>query len=82
MGNPNEIVLKLNTLFIQLVFHFQDKPHNPMLNSGAIMSSALAFHLVHPEMRLAEKFDYMKSYFQRIAGKIIIKTTWVLNHVL
>ena len=41
-----------------------DKPHNPMLNSGAIMISAVANSLLHPEMKLAEKFDYMQNYLR------------------
>ena len=39
-----------------------------MLNSGAIMISAVAYSLLKPEMRLAEKFDYMQNYIKRIAG--------------
>eukprot|EP00095_Tigriopus_kingsejongensis_P005251 maker-scaffold353_size198981-snap-gene-0.36 protein:Tk05251 transcript:maker-scaffold353_size198981-snap-gene-0.36-mRNA-1 annotation:"glutaminase liver mitochondrial" len=44
------------------------KPHNPMLNSGALMISSLSLFQLHPEMRLAEKFDYMQNYLKRIAG--------------
>ena len=43
---------------------FSGKPHNPLLNSGAIMMSAVALNLMHPEMRLAEKFDYLLEYFK------------------
>ena len=32
------------------------------------MISALALSLLKPEMRLAEKFDYMMHYIKRIAG--------------
>ena len=39
-----------------------------MLNSGAIMISALSLSLLKPEMRHAEKFDYMQRYLQRLAG--------------
>ncbi len=41
-----------------------DKPHNPMLNSGAIMSSALASTLVEPKMKSSEKFDYVLQYMK------------------
>jgi glutaminase len=47
---------------------FLDKPHNPLLNSGAIMSASLLLNLVHPEMKMSEKFDYVENYLQRIAG--------------
>jgi len=54
---------------VNSLFSFPDKPHNPMLNSGAIMVSAVAHKLIEPDMRLAEKFDYMQNYLRRIAGR-------------
>ena len=45
-----------------------DKPHNPLLNSGAIMSSALLLNLVKPEMPMSEKFDLIMQYFGKMAG--------------
>ncbi len=45
-----------------------DKPHNPLLNSGAIMSAAIMLYLVNPEMKLSEKFDFVTEYIKRIAG--------------
>ncbi len=41
-----------------------DKPHNPMLNSGAIMVAALALSKVRPELELPEKFEFMNSYLR------------------
>ena len=41
-----------------------DKPHNPMLNSGAIMISSLALNLICNKMKIAEKFEYMQNYFK------------------
>ena len=35
-----------------------------MLNSGAIMISAVALGLIEPHMRLAEKFDFMQNYLK------------------
>jgi hypothetical protein len=52
---------------------FIDKPHNPLLNSGAIMSSALLLKLVHSHMEMSEKFDLVWKYFSKIAGKIYSK---------
>jgi hypothetical protein len=49
---------------------FIDKPHNPLLNSGAIMSSALLLKLVHSHMEMSEKFDLVWKYFSKIAGKV------------
>lgn len=54
--------------FNEICLDARNKPHNPMLNSGAIMISSLSLSLLHPAMRLAEKFDYMQNYLRRIAG--------------
>jgi glutaminase len=39
-----------------------EKPHNPMVNSGSILTNALLQTLMKPEMSLAEKFDYVNDY--------------------
>lgn len=41
-----------------------EKPHNPMINAGAIITCSLLKTLIKPEMTLAEKFDYTLSYFR------------------
>ncbi len=67
------VMPKEETVFFKKIIFFlfsvkKDKPHNPMLNSGAIMISAVSLGCLHPEMRHAEKFDYMQSYLERLAG--------------
>ena len=47
---------------------YLDKPHNPLLNSGAIMSSAILLNKIHPEMKMSEKFDYVTDYLRKMAG--------------
>ena len=44
------------------------QPHNPMINSGAIMSAALLLYMVKPELSLSEKFEYVHHFFTRMAG--------------
>jgi len=56
-GNFNEITLDYN-----------DQPHNPMINSGAIMSAALLLYMVKPEMSVSEKFEYVHHFFSKMAG--------------
>lgn len=54
--------------FNELVLDHNKKPHNPMINAGAILVCSLLKTLVHSEMTLAEKFDFTMNYFKRLAG--------------
>uniref|UniRef100_A0A0A9X2U1 glutaminase n=2 Tax=Lygus hesperus TaxID=30085 RepID=A0A0A9X2U1_LYGHE len=54
--------------FNELVLDHNKKPHNPMINAGAIIICSLLKALVHPDMTLAEKFDFTVDYFRRMAG--------------
>ena len=46
----------------------KDQPHNPMVNSGAIMSASILLQLVKPEMNMAQKYDYVFEFFKKMAG--------------
>ncbi|KAJ8016291.1 hypothetical protein DPEC_G00005670 [Dallia pectoralis] len=50
--------------FNQLSLDEEDKPHNPMVNAGAIVISSL----LKPNSNKAEKFDYVMEYLKKIAG--------------
>jgi hypothetical protein len=39
------------------------QPHNPMVNSGAIMSAALLLYLVQPRLSISEKFEFITNFF-------------------
>lgn len=54
--------------FNELILDYNKRPHNPMINAGAILVCSLLKTLVKPEMTLAEKFDYTMNYFKRLAG--------------
>ncbi|XP_016836811.1 glutaminase liver isoform, mitochondrial isoform X5 [Nasonia vitripennis] len=54
--------------FNELVLDHNKKPHNPMINAGAILVCSLLKVLIKPEMTLAEKFDFTMNYFKRLAG--------------
>jgi len=54
--------------FNQIVLDNEDKPHNPMVNSGAIMSAALLLHSVDPDLSLSEKFEFVRNFFIQMAG--------------
>ncbi|XP_061935545.1 glutaminase kidney isoform, mitochondrial isoform X7 [Apis cerana] len=54
--------------FNELVLDYNKKPHNPMINAGAILVCSLLKSLIKPEMTLAEKFDFTMNYFKRLAG--------------
>ncbi|XP_071859488.1 glutaminase isoform X5 [Bombus fervidus] len=55
--------------FNELVLDYNKKPHNPMINAGAILVCSLLKSLIKPEMTLAEKFDFTMNYFKRLAGE-------------
>lgn len=50
--------------FNKLSLNDDEKPHNPMVNAGAIVISSL----LKPGFKKAEKFDYMMDYMKRMAG--------------
>ncbi|CAB3362899.1 Hypothetical predicted protein [Cloeon dipterum] len=54
--------------FNELVLDYNKKPHNPMINAGAILCCSLLKTLIRHEMTLAEKFDFTMNYFKRLAG--------------
>lgn len=50
------------------LFHSTEKPHNPMINAGAILSCSLLQTLIRPEMSPAEKFDFTLQCFKKMSG--------------
>ena len=54
--------------YIDNQFFFAGKPHNPMVNSGAIMSASILLHLVRPEMKIPLKYDHVMEFFKSLAG--------------
>lgn len=55
-------------MFNELVLDYNKKPHNPMVNAGAIVVCSLLLYLVEPEMRVSEKFDWILHYYKAMAG--------------
>jgi len=55
-------------MFNEIVLDHDDQPHNPMVNSGAIMSASILLYLVKPEMDMAQKYDYVFDFFKKMAG--------------
>ncbi|KAM4588294.1 glutaminase 2b isoform 2-T2 [Odontesthes bonariensis] len=53
--------LKFNVLSLD----DEDKPHNPMVNAGAILISSL----IKPHSNKAEKFDYVMEFVKKMAGQ-------------
>ncbi|KAM3877798.1 glutaminase kidney isoform, mitochondrial-like [Diretmus argenteus] len=51
--------------FNQLSLDDEDKPHNPMVNAGAIVISSL----IKPGSNKAEKFDYVMEFVKKMAGQ-------------
>ena len=54
--------------FNEIVMDHNNQPHNPLVNSGAIMSAALLLYMVKPELSVSEKFEFVHNFFTRMAG--------------
>ncbi|XP_037101155.1 glutaminase kidney isoform, mitochondrial-like [Syngnathus acus] len=50
--------------FNKLSLNKEDRPHNPMVNAGAIVISSL----IKPDSKTAERFDYVMDFLKRTAG--------------
>ncbi|MEC7984353.1 MAG: glutaminase A [Myxococcota bacterium] len=50
--------------FNELTLNHEGKPHNPMINSGAIMSCSL----LRPDLDVADRFDYVMEKWKALAG--------------
>lgn len=50
--------------FDALILNKKDLPHNPLINSGAIMIASL----LRPDLGESARFDYMLQMWQRMAG--------------
>ena len=57
-----------------------DQPHNPMVNSGAIMSASILLHMVKKEMNMAQKYDYVLDFFRVIF--FVQKKDWIFFYDL
>lgn len=54
------------TGFNAITLDAQGRPHNPMINAGAIMACSM----IRPGAKPADRFDYVMSVWQRIGGHI------------
>ncbi len=52
--------------FNELTLNTKGQPHNPMINAGGIMSSAL----IRRELTMADRFDYVLDKWAQLAGGI------------
>ena len=51
-----------------------DKPFNPYVNSGGIMSASLLIQKVQPELDdLARKYEYVHKIFEEMAGREMVQ---------
>ena len=50
--------------FNERVLNPRDRPHNPMVNAGAIMVSSL----VRPEMHISDRWDHVMDLWSKLAG--------------
>jgi glutaminase len=50
--------------FNELTLDFDGKPHNPMINAGAIMTCSL----IRPGLNMADRFDHVMTQWRRLSG--------------
>lgn len=50
--------------FNELALNHNGRPHNPMINAGAIMTCSL----IKPELNVADRFDYVMEQWTQLAG--------------
>ncbi len=50
--------------FNAIALNKYERPHNPMINSGAIMTCSL----IKPELNLADRFEYITEIWQNLSG--------------
>ena len=50
--------------FNAIALNKYERPHNPMINSGAIMTCSL----IKPELNLADRFEYITQIWQNLSG--------------
>ena len=55
--------------------YFLGKPHNPMINAGAILTASLLQTIVRPEMKHSEKFDWIMNYFKVSAFRLLASSS-------
>ncbi|KAI1283013.1 Glutaminase kidney isoform, mitochondrial [Halotydeus destructor] len=55
-------------MFNELVLDHNRKPHNPMVNAGAIVVCSLLMYMVEKKLLMSEKFDWMSSVYKGMAG--------------
>lgn len=52
-------------LFNNISLDRESRPHNPMVNAGAIMTTSL----IHPEMNVGDRFDWIETNMKKLAGE-------------
>ena len=52
--------------FNEIALNRRNRPHNPMINAGAIMSSSL----IKPQESLADRFDHVMSVWKNLSGGV------------
>lgn len=56
-----------------------EKPHNPMVNAGAILVLSLLLNLTEVDMSLAEKFDWVMNYFKVSLNHLLLASHFLMG---
>ena len=55
-------------MFNEIALDHNMQPHNPLVNSGALMSASILLSLVRPDLYMAQKFTYLSDFIKKMAG--------------
>ncbi|KAK2717298.1 hypothetical protein QYM36_006171 [Artemia franciscana] len=55
-------------MFNELVLDFNKRPHNPLINSGALVTTSLILSLLEEYPSLADKYQFVNDFLQRLSG--------------
>ena len=56
------------SIFNEICLDRDSKPHNAMINSGAIMVASL----VKPDLKLADRYDFINNIYKRLSGGLYV----------
>ena len=58
------ISLKVDVSKTKMLQFFVEKPHNPLINAGALVTISFMLTSIRRELALSDKFEFIKDFFK------------------